>query len=45
MSHNIYNIPLLGDTKAFWAFLDAYAQAVDVDPNCGQPALHKSPSH
>ena len=43
MAHKLYNIPLLGNTKAFWAFLDAYATSLDVDPTCGKPALHRSP--
>jgi hypothetical protein len=43
MATKLYNIPLLGNAKAFWAFLDGYATSLDVDPNCGAPALHKSP--
>jgi hypothetical protein len=43
MARKLYNIPLLGNTKAFWAFRDAYATSLDVDPDCRRPALHKSP--
>jgi hypothetical protein len=43
MARKLYNVPLLGNTKAFWTFLDAYATSLDIDPNCGTPTLHKSP--
>ena len=43
MVTKIYNIPFLGNGSAFWAFLDAYATSLDVDPICGKPALHRAP--
>ena len=43
MARKIYNIPLLETTKAFWAFLDAYATSLDINPICGKPAIQKSP--
>jgi hypothetical protein len=43
MARKLYNIPLLENQRAFWAFLDAYATSLDVDPTCGRPWIHRSP--
>jgi hypothetical protein len=43
MARKLYNIPLLGNQRAFWAFLDAYATSLDVHPACGPPPIHKAP--
>jgi hypothetical protein len=43
MARKLYNLPLLGNQNAFWAFLDAYATSLDVDPACGRPRLHQAP--
>ena len=42
MKRKLYNLPLVSDARAFWAFLDAYAASLDVIPDCSRTAPRKS---